>query len=43
MGNGGKTVGWGKYLGNYVTIPVYNHAKSGRSSRSFIRKVDGMP
>jgi len=38
MGNGGKTVGWGKYLGNYVTIPVYNHAKSGRSSRSFIRE-----
>jgi len=36
--NGGKTVGWGKFLSNYVTCNVQNHAKSGRSARTFWRE-----
>jgi len=36
--NQGKTVGWGKFLSNYVTCTVNNHAKSGRSARSFWRE-----
>ncbi|ORX86234.1 SGNH hydrolase [Anaeromyces robustus] len=38
MANSGKTVGWGKYLSNYVVSSVFNHAKSGRSARSFWRE-----
>jgi len=37
-GYNGKTVGWGKFLSNYVTATVHNHAKSGRSARSFWRE-----
>ncbi|ORY38943.1 rhamnogalacturonan acetylesterase, partial [Neocallimastix californiae] len=37
-GYGGKTVGWGKFLSNYVSIPVNNYAKSGRSTRTFWRE-----
>ncbi|ORX52257.1 SGNH hydrolase [Piromyces finnis] len=37
-GGGNGTVGWGKLLSNYVTIPVYNHARAGRSTRSFMRE-----
>jgi rhamnogalacturonan acetylesterase len=30
--------GWGHFLGEYVSIPVVNKAKNGRSTRSFIRE-----
>jgi len=36
--NQGQTVGWGKFVSNYVTCPVNNHAKAGRSARSFWRE-----
>jgi len=35
--NNGKTNGWGKYLGDYVTSTVNNQAKSGQSARSYWR------
>ena len=35
--NNGATSGWGKFLGDYLTIPVYNHAVSGQSARTFYR------
>lgn len=38
MANGGKTVGWGKFLSNYVNCNVSNQAKAGRSARSFWRE-----
>jgi len=38
MGNYNQTVGWGKYLSNYVTVPVYNYAFTGASTRTFIRE-----
>ena len=30
--------GWGKYIPNYLTIPVVNNAIGGRSARSFTRE-----
>lgn len=36
--NNGKTVGWGKFLSDYVTCNVSNQAKSGRSARTFWRE-----
>ena len=33
----GKTAGWGKYLAEYVTSKVHNHAYSGQSARTFYR------
>ena len=35
--NNGKTNGWGKYLGDYITATVHNHAVSGQSARTFYR------
>jgi len=35
--NNGKTAGWGKYLGDYFSVPVNNQAKSGQSARTFWR------
>ena len=34
----GQLQGWGHFLGEYVTVPVVNKAKNGRSTRSFIRE-----
>ena len=36
-GNNGVTNGWGKFLGDYLKIKVYNHAVSGQSARTFYR------
>src|ERR1700749_4928703 len=30
--------GWGHFLGDYMTAPVVNKARNGRSTRSFIRE-----
>ena len=38
--NNGKTSGWGKFFGDYVSSTVSNHAVSGSSSRTFWR--DGL-
>jgi len=35
--NNSKTAGWGKYLGDYFSVPVNNQAKSGQSARTFWR------
>ena len=35
--NKGATIGWEKFLGDYLTIPVHNHALSGQSARTFYR------
>ena len=35
--NNGKTNGWGKFLGDYITAKVHNHAVSGQSARTFYR------
>jgi len=37
-GGGNGTAGWGKFLGDYLSIPVYNHARAGRSTRTFMRE-----
>jgi len=37
-GGGSGTVGWGKFLGDYLSVPVYNHARAGRSTRTFWRE-----
>ena len=34
----GVLQGWGFHIGEYVTMPVINLAKNGRSTRSFIRE-----
>ena len=35
--NNGKTNGWGKVLGDYLTVPVVNHAVSGQSVRTYYK------
>jgi rhamnogalacturonan acetylesterase len=34
----GVLQGWGYYVGEYLSVPVVNLAKNGRSTRSFIRE-----
>jgi rhamnogalacturonan acetylesterase len=34
----GVLQGWGFYVGEYLSVPVVNLAKNGRSTRSFIRE-----
>ena len=40
--NNGKTNGWGKFLGDYITATVHNHAVSGQSEEHFIEMEVGL-